>query len=985
MNGFSTLGRRPGRGSGASLKADKATFPTSAAQGALIASLSSPFGGGETFTVIGTLPGQLALSGATILKGATAAVAGFGYTGIIRAAKGGRAIEEPLTFTAAGAVVAPTVAFSAAVSQAEGNSGTTAFVYTLTLTRNGSTAAFPFTWAVTGSGSNPSSAADFGGTFPSGSGTFASGETTKTMTVLASGDTAVEPDEAFLLTATVTGIGDATVQGTILNDDAAVPPVISISSPSISEGNSGTAQLAFAVTLDKTSASAVTVAYATSNGTATAGTDYTATSGTLTIAAGQTSGTINVPVLGDTTVESSETVVMTLSSPTNATLGGDGSTLVGTGTITNDDAGGTPYSVPAIFTNGSFLVNLVGNPVSQSIAGPFSTNYSAATFKDVGTTYYVRAAGNDTTGDGLSAGTAWRTIQKAHDTIPAGSIINVGAGRFPNFVQTKSLSIIGVPTATFVGDMLTNADVSAWGALTSGRQTVTLTTGAVSGFVDLTKTKVFPTTAVSSYQVSKVQSTAAAIATTQAAGNPGVFRSTPSTIGASDARDLTGSADTNIIMWKATALPAFTLTGAGVKLYAYGLTFVGGSESIASTATQYVLESCEFLGGVGQLLQNNSSKGHLQNLKVRGCSLDGADLIDYSAGSQYGSEFNVIGDQGGGGGSDQISTAHGSFILRVNGVYLESNQTVYDVGDAITGMFGSTVGGALSSVSIGNGSTMRSELHASGLTFVGSASSGDIKGSPGSHIFFYDKSYVGRSLEAATLPINDRTGSKPTADAILVYFNPGKISTLFKDAAGTIPVTADGDIPLRINSDVPGSADYWTFPGGTYIYRTDGTKGWLVPNVGANLGRILFKSIVPLEDGVNFHVGLSSTDVAWSLFGNGASAYFGDYRNGQTVLTKTPFIANSGFEHHVDNSPTNLTTGTAINTAVATGTPHVLTVRNLNMSWVGFLNVYYMGSAATAISQDGSIYGFMITRATAAASIRAYDQIIATAAGATLV
>ena len=78
------------------------------------------------------------------------------------------------------------------------------------------------------------------------------------------------------------------------------------------------------------------VNYATANGTATAGSDYTATSGTLTFAAGETTKTVSVPVLGDTSVESDETFTLTLSNPAGATLGAAASA---TATIVNDDGG----------------------------------------------------------------------------------------------------------------------------------------------------------------------------------------------------------------------------------------------------------------------------------------------------------------------------------------------------------------------------------------------------------------------------------------------------------------------------------------------------------------------------------------------------------------------------------------------------------------------------------------------------------------------
>ena len=80
-------------------------------------------------------------------------------------------------------------------------------------------------------------------------------------------------------------------------------PSLSIADTTVAEGNSGTSNATFTVTLSKPSTTPVTVGYATSNGTATAGADYTATTGTLTFAAGVTSQTITVKVTGDTAVE----------------------------------------------------------------------------------------------------------------------------------------------------------------------------------------------------------------------------------------------------------------------------------------------------------------------------------------------------------------------------------------------------------------------------------------------------------------------------------------------------------------------------------------------------------------------------------------------------------------------------------------------------------------------------------------------------------
>ena len=112
-------------------------------------------------------------------------------------------------------------------------------------------------------------------------------------------------------------------------------PEISVADARANEGAG--AKVAFQVSLSRaftTAAHRVTVDYATSDGTATAGADYTATSGTLTFAAGEKTKTVNVPVLDDSHDEGEETFTLTLSNPTGARIG-DG---VATGTIVNDDA-----------------------------------------------------------------------------------------------------------------------------------------------------------------------------------------------------------------------------------------------------------------------------------------------------------------------------------------------------------------------------------------------------------------------------------------------------------------------------------------------------------------------------------------------------------------------------------------------------------------------------------------------------------------------
>ncbi len=109
---------------------------------------------------------------------------------------------------------------------------------------------------------------------------------------------------------------------------------VSIGNASKKEGNSGTSNMDFTVSLSDSALSAVTVAYATSGGSATSGTDFLPVAGTLTFAIGQSSATVSVPIKGDTLVEPDETFTVTLTNPSaNAVIGN----ATGTGTIINDD------------------------------------------------------------------------------------------------------------------------------------------------------------------------------------------------------------------------------------------------------------------------------------------------------------------------------------------------------------------------------------------------------------------------------------------------------------------------------------------------------------------------------------------------------------------------------------------------------------------------------------------------------------------------
>jgi Ca2+-binding RTX toxin-like protein len=117
---------------------------------------------------------------------------------------------------------------------------------------------------------------------------------------------------------------------TIFNDDVLT---LSIDDVSRLEGNNGTSNFDFTVSLSAPSPQPVSVTYVTANGTAIAGSDYAFTNGNLTFNSGETSKTISVAVVGNTLPEADETFFVNLLAPTNATI----VKSQGVGTIRNDD------------------------------------------------------------------------------------------------------------------------------------------------------------------------------------------------------------------------------------------------------------------------------------------------------------------------------------------------------------------------------------------------------------------------------------------------------------------------------------------------------------------------------------------------------------------------------------------------------------------------------------------------------------------------
>ena len=228
------------------------------------------------------------------------------------------------------------------VTVTEGDSGKTDAIFTLSLSEaSASTVTFSY---ATSDGSASSASDDY--TAAEDRVTIAAGETVVTIPVQVTGDTTIETDETFGLTlfnvsgATLTNdVLLTTATATITNDDGVTNPTITVDSPTVSEGDSGAVDLTFTVSLSAAATGAVTVNYATSDGTASStSNDYQPASGTLTFATGETSKTVSVSVIGDTTTEEDETVSLVLSNTAGGSFVGEAAIVSGTGTITDDDS-----------------------------------------------------------------------------------------------------------------------------------------------------------------------------------------------------------------------------------------------------------------------------------------------------------------------------------------------------------------------------------------------------------------------------------------------------------------------------------------------------------------------------------------------------------------------------------------------------------------------------------------------------------------------
>jgi uncharacterized repeat protein (TIGR01451 family) len=252
------------------------------------------------------------------------------------------------------------------VSLNEGNSGTTSFTFTVSLSAPAGAGGVTFDIATadgTAQDDNPAAEDNdynakslTGQTIPAGSSTY-------TFDVLVNGDTAPEANQAFFVdVSNVTGatVTDGQGRGTIVNDDAA--PNLTVSDVTASEGNAGTTTLTFTVSLSLPAGTGgVTFDIATADGTAqdddpvTEDNDYAASALTgQAIPAGNSTYTFAVLVNGDTIAESNETFFVNVTNATNAIVTDD----QGQGLIVNEDVtfihdvqgSGTATPIPALST-----------------------------------------------------------------------------------------------------------------------------------------------------------------------------------------------------------------------------------------------------------------------------------------------------------------------------------------------------------------------------------------------------------------------------------------------------------------------------------------------------------------------------------------------------------------------------------------------------------------------------------------------------------
>ena len=295
--------------------------------------------------------------------------------------------------------------------------------------------------------------------------TFAAGATSVLVRTPVTNDTLAEGTETFTLTATHTAgtTANASASGlaSIVDNDAA--PALIVGDVTVDEA-AGTAT--FTVTLSVASGLPVSASFATSNGTAIAGADYTAVTGTVNFAPGVTIQTITVPITDDAVYEGNEDFTVTLSAPVNATIG-DGSAV---GTITDNDIPALAVSSPVVAEGGGFAVFTI----SLSNASTQATTVSLATTAGTATAGADYSAALEVSSDG---GATWATASSATIAAGATSVLvrsAITADTIDELDESFSL------TATRTAGTTSNAAATGSATITDDDATPTLSIGDVT-------------------------------------------------------------------------------------------------------------------------------------------------------------------------------------------------------------------------------------------------------------------------------------------------------------------------------------------------------------------------------------------------------------------------------------------------------------------------------------------------------------------------
>jgi hypothetical protein len=227
----------------------------------------------------------------------------------------------------------PTISLGNNITVREGNSAQTNVNIPITLSRPSSE---PIRVNISTANGTATGGTDF--TPLNQSITFSANSTSANVTLAVRGDTTVEPNETFFVNLgnpVGATIARGRTQITINTDDLppSPQPSISIQDAIITEGNSGIRNMTFNVRLSGRSSQTISADYITGNGTARAPSDYDARSNPISFAPGRTTGTISIPIRGDTLFEPNETFTVSLSNLRNVRAGD----IRATGTILNDD------------------------------------------------------------------------------------------------------------------------------------------------------------------------------------------------------------------------------------------------------------------------------------------------------------------------------------------------------------------------------------------------------------------------------------------------------------------------------------------------------------------------------------------------------------------------------------------------------------------------------------------------------------------------